>query len=83
MNIKQLKELQQIFIDTKDWEEVSKIQYQIDNILDSEKNEPPKLELWFRVALMEYGLRMLDTWATEILWMGEKLKNIEKENKNV
>lgn len=83
MNIKQVKELQQIFIDTKDWEEVSKIQYQIDNIPESEKNEPPKFQLWFRVALMEYALRMLDTWATEILWMGEKLKNIEKENKNV
>jgi len=81
MDIKQLKELQQIFIESKDWEEVSKIQYQIDNL--PEENEPKGLETWFRVALTEHAFRMLDTWATEILWMGEKLKNIEKEKKNV
>jgi len=79
MNIKQLKELQQIFIDTEEWEEVSKIQYQIDTIPESEKHKIPKFQLWFRVALMEYEFRMLNTWATEILWLGEKLKNIEKK----
>ena len=82
MDIKQLKELQQIFIESKDWEEVSKIQYQIDNFPE-EENEFKGLELWFRVALMEHAFMMLDTWATELLWMGEKLKNIEKEKKNV
>lgn len=83
MNIKKLKEVQEIFIEAEDWEEVSKIQHQIDNLPEHEKNKPKPLEKWFRLALMEYACRDLHTWATEVLWMGKKLKNIEEDNKNV
>lgn len=79
-DLKQMKKLQQIFIDAEDWEEVSKIQYEIDSI---EEFKVPKIEPWFRLALLQYGFRMLDTWASEILWIGKKLENIEKEKKNV
>jgi len=49
-----LKQVQQAFIDGQEWEEVSRIQFDIDELqLAKERSKPWRMELWFRVALYE------------------------------
>lgn len=50
-----LKQVQQTFIDCEEWTEVSKVQFDIDELKrQRERVKPWKPELWFQVALWEH-----------------------------
>jgi hypothetical protein len=50
-----LKTVQQTFIDCEEWTEVSKVQFDIDELKSQkERAKPWKPELWFQVALWEH-----------------------------
>jgi len=75
-----LRNVQQAFVDEKDWIEASRIQYDIDELLQAEAREkkPWKMELWFRIALMELALKLLKADVSKIIYSlewQEELKN--------
>lgn len=59
--------LRNIFIDEKDWIEVSKIQYDIDNIVIPKPE--PVLETWFKVEFSKFLLEMMLLRLDEIINM--------------
>lgn len=72
MAIKQLKELQDIFIQDEDWEEVSKIQYEIDCLPPSEQRE--QFEVWFMIALDQFCLKLYDEYLSKVIELAELYK---------
>jgi len=82
MKITQLKQLQDIFIEGKEWNEVSKIQYEIDKLPESEKHEPVVFETWFKVMLMENFFKNLSETANEIIQIGKLIEDIDRRKKN-
>lgn len=74
MGIKQLQKLQEIFIQEKDWEEVSKIQYEIDCLPPSEQRE--QFEVWFMIALDQFYLKLYDDYLIQVI----ELAKLYKEN---
>jgi hypothetical protein len=65
MSIKELQELQTIFIQDEDWEEVSKIQYEIDSLSPSEQRQ--QFEPWFIIALDQYCLKLYDEYLSKLI----------------
>ncbi len=65
LNRNQLTNLQQIFIEEKDWGEVSKIQYYIDN-LPPDKNKV-RLECWFQNLFYLSMVDQIVACPTEVL----------------
>ena len=78
MEITELQKLQDIFIEEQDWEEVSKIQYEIDNFPEHKKIKPIEFELWFRILIMENFLKTITNLAEEILEIGNIIQEAEK-----
>ena len=72
MSIKQLKELQEIFIQDEDWKEVSKIQYEIDCLPASEQRE--QFEVWFMIALDQHSLKLYDEYLSKVIELAELYK---------
>lgn len=72
MSIKQLQKLQEIFIQDEDWEEVSKIQYEIDCLPQSERRE--QFEVWFMIALDQFCLKLYDDYLTKVIELAELYK---------
>ena len=66
-----LQNLQKIFIEAEDWEEVSKIQYELDSLPTPQKEQ--KLEPWFQLIILKKSLEMIkyllamDIYAMKIL----------------
>ena len=82
MIITELKKLQEIFIEAKDWDEVSNIQYQIDELPPSEQFEPILFETWFKVMIMENFFKNLSETANEIIQIGKLIQDIERRKEN-
>jgi hypothetical protein len=78
VEITELQKLQDIFIEEQDWEEVSKIQYEIDNLPEDKKIKPVEFELWFRILVMENFLKTVSNLAEEILEIGNIIQEAEK-----
>lgn len=78
MKITELKQLQEIFIEAGDWDEVSNIQYKIDGLPPSEKIEPVYFETWFKIMLMENLFNSLREMAGAILEAGKIIEESEK-----
>lgn len=78
MKITELKKLQKIFIEARDWDEVSNIQYQIDTLPESEKVEPVHFEPWFKLMIMENFLNNLNQITGAILEAGRVIEEAEK-----
>jgi len=74
----QLIDARQMFEDVGDWEEVSKLQYEIDN-LPIEKEEP-KLEPWFLAALAHHTIKMMRRQLANDIHMMRKLIRLEEED---
>lgn len=72
MTIKELQKLQDIFIQEKDWEEVSKIQYEIDCLSPSEQRE--QFEPWFMIALDQFYLKLYDDYLNKVIELAELYK---------
>jgi hypothetical protein len=74
-----LRNVQQTFIDVEEWYEVSKIQFDIDELVVLEaKAKRPKIEFWFKVAFMEFAFRQLQGDLAKIIYRlewEEKLRN--------
>lgn len=69
MTIKQLQKIQEIFIQDEDWEEVSKIQYEIDCLPPSEQRE--QFEVWFMIALDQFCLKLYDDYLSKVIELAE------------
>jgi len=52
-----LQNLQKIFIEAKDWEEVSRIQYELDSLSTPQKEQ--KIEPWFQLILLKKTLEII------------------------
>ena len=75
MTIKQLQEIQKIFIQDEDWEEVSKIQYEIDNLPESEKQE--QFEVWFMLALDQHYFKLTNDYLNKVIELAKKYEGEE------
>jgi len=74
--IEQLKEAQKIFIDAKDWEEVSRLQYEIDHLLTKGEGEKPKrLELWMVIHIQRMILHHMASVLKSLNKLDKELEN--------
>jgi hypothetical protein len=74
MSIKELQDVQAIFIQDKDWEEVSKIQYEMDSLSPSEQRQ--QFEPWFIIALDQYCLKLYDEYLSKLI---EAIQNYKEK----
>lgn len=75
-----LKEVQQAFIDDKDWLEVSKVQFDIDELhLAKARAMQPRIELWFRVAFMQWWFDRLQALINKDIYVLKTLLRVKGE----
>jgi len=69
-----LKNLQKIFIEAKDWEEVSRIQYELDSLSTPQKEQ--KIEPWFQLILLKKILEIIMYFIAMDIYMMKILEKV-------
>lgn len=86
MDIKKLRDTQQIFIEAEDWQEVSRIEYEISTLEEIQKNLKPKkefkIEPWFRIAMFDYFIKLLNVEISQIIYVCKRLIKEDEDGNN-
>jgi hypothetical protein len=73
LSVQELKNLQQIFIEQQDWDEVSKIQFRLDTKEPAKKKY--QFEDWFRAAWAQYVLEETNSFLNVLIYYLERRMN--------
>lgn len=71
-----LLQTRKIFEEIEDWNEVSKIQFEIDS-LPKPKGPEPKIETWFKAVLFNYYIKTLRSEISEDLYKMRVIKRMK------
>ena len=72
-----LKNLQKIFIEAKDWEEVSRIQYELDSLSTPQKEQ--KIEPWFQLILLKKTLEIIKYFIAMDIYTMKILEKVGRD----